>query len=93
MEGPWHRSNADSRSPAGDFRGWGPIGATTMVRKGRRIPRQRSLRARHLPPGFGGLNTKRHHFTAGKTRLGKNSTRAGDERLRSVLGGGEQTWP
>jgi transposase len=75
----WHRANADSRRVA-KIPGIGPIGATTLVMKAtnpRAFPS-----ARHFAAWIG--LTPKDHSTAGKTRLGK-ITRAGDERLRSVL--------
>jgi transposase len=75
----WHRANADSRRLA-EIPGLGPIGATTMVMKTsdpRAFPS-----GRHFAAWLG--LTPKDHSTAGKTRLGK-ITRAGDERLRSVL--------
>jgi transposase len=75
----WHRANPCSRRLA-EIPGIGPIGATALVMK---------------TPDAGGFPSGRHfaawlgltpkdHSTAGKTRLGK-ITRAGDERLRSLL--------
>ena len=75
----WHRANADSRRVA-KIPGIGPIGATTLVMKTTN-PRAFSS-ARHFAAWIG--LTPKDHSTAGKTRLGK-ITRAGDERLRSVL--------
>jgi transposase len=75
----WHRANADSRRVA-KIPGIGPVGATTLVMKTtnpRAFPS-----ARHFAAWIG--LTPKDHSTAGKTRLGK-ITRAGDERLRSVL--------
>jgi transposase len=75
----WHRANADSRRLAG-IPGVGPIGATALVMK---TPDPRAFPSgRHFAAWLG--LTPRDHSTAGKTRLGK-ITRAGDERLRSVL--------
>jgi transposase len=75
----WHRANADSRRLA-KIPGVGPIGATTLVMK---TPDPRAFRSgRHFAAWLG--LTPKDHSTAGKTRLGK-ITRAGDERLRSVL--------
>jgi len=75
----WHRANADSRRLA-KIPGVGPIGATSLVMK---TPDPRAFAsARHFAAWIG--LTPKDHSTAGKTRLGK-ITRAGDERLRSVL--------
>jgi transposase len=75
----WHRANADSRR-LGKIPGVGPIGATSLVMK---TPDPRAFAsARHFAAWIG--LTPKDHSTAGKTRLGK-ITRAGDERLRSVL--------
>jgi transposase len=75
----WHRANADSRRLA-RIPGVGPIGATTLVMK---TPDPRAFASgRHFAAWLG--LTPKDHSTAGKTRLGK-ITRAGDERLRSVL--------
>jgi transposase len=75
----WHRANADSRRLA-QIPGVGPIGATTLVMK---TPDPRAFASgRHFAAWLG--LTPKDHSTAGKTRLGK-ITRAGDERLRSVL--------
>jgi transposase len=75
----WHRANADSRRLA-KIPGVGPIGATTLVMK---TPDPRAFPSgRHFAAWLG--LTPKDHSTAGKTRLGK-ITRAGDERLRSVL--------
>jgi len=75
----WHRANADSRRLAG-IPGVGPIGATALVMK---TPDPRAFPSgRHFAAWLG--LTPKDHSTAGKTRLGK-ITRAGDERLRSVL--------
>ncbi len=75
----WHRANADSRRLA-QIPGVGPIGATTLVMK---TPDPRAFTSgRHFAAWIG--LTPKDHSTAGKTRLGK-ITRAGDERLRSVL--------
>ena len=60
--------------------GVGPIGATALVMK---TPDPRAFPSgRHFAAWLG--LTPKDHSTAGKTRLGK-ITRAGDERLRSVL--------
>src|SRR5467141_4712880 len=75
----WHRANACSRRLA-QIPGVGPIGATALVMK---TPDPRAFRSgRHFAAWLG--LTPKDHSTAGKTRLGK-ITRAGDERLRSVL--------
>jgi transposase len=75
----WHRANADSRRLA-QIPGIGPIGATMLVMK---TPDPRAFPSgRHFAAWLG--LTPKDHSTAGKTRLGK-ITRAGDERLRSVL--------
>jgi transposase len=75
----WHRANADSRRLA-KIPGVGPIGATTLVMK---TPDPGAFPSgRHFAAWLG--LTPKDHSTAGKTRLGK-ITRAGDERLRSVL--------
>ncbi len=75
----WHRTNADSRRLA-QIPGVGPIGATTLVMK---TPDPHAFASgRHFAAWLG--LTPKDHSTAGKTRLGK-ITRAGDERLRSVL--------
>ena len=75
----WHRANADSRRLA-QIPGLGPIGATTMVMK--TSDPHAFPSGRHFAAWLG--LTPKDHSTAGKTRLGK-ITRAGDERLRSVL--------
>jgi transposase len=75
----WHRTNAESRRLA-RIPGVGPIGATALVMK---TPDPRAFPSgRHFAAWLG--LTPKDHSTAGKTRLGK-ITRAGDERLRSVL--------
>jgi transposase len=75
----WHRANADSRRLA-KIPGVGPVGATSLVMK---TPDPRTFPSgRHFAAWLG--LTPKDHSTAGKTRLGK-ITRAGDERLRSVL--------
>jgi transposase len=75
----WHRANADSRRLA-QIPGIGPISATALVMK---APDPRAFPSgRHFAAWIG--LTPKDHSTAGKTRLGK-ITRAGDERLRSVL--------
>ena len=75
----WHRANATSRRLA-QIPGVGPIVATAMVMKAPDPPLFPS--GRHFAAWIG--LTPKDHSTAGKTRLGK-ITRAGDERLRSVL--------
>jgi len=75
----WHRANAESRRLA-QIPGVGPIGATALVMK---MPDPGAFSSgRHFAAWLG--LTPKDHSTAGKTRLGK-ITRAGDERLRSVL--------
>jgi len=75
----WHRANADSRRLA-TIPGIGPVGATSLVMK---TPDPHAFSSgRHFAAWIG--LTPKDHSTAGKTRLGK-ITRAGDERLRSVL--------
>jgi transposase len=75
----WHRAHADSRRLA-KIPGVGTIGATTLVMK---TPDPGAFPSgRHFAAWLG--LTPKDHSTAGKTRLGK-ITRAGDERLRSVL--------
>ena len=75
----WHRANADSRRLA-QIPAIGPIGATELVMK---TPDPRTFPSgRHFAAWLG--LTPKDHSTAGKTRLGK-ITRAGDERLRSLM--------
>lgn len=75
----WHRANPDSRRLA-EIPGIGPIGAPELVMK---TPDPGAFTsARHFAAWIG--LTPKDHSTAGKTRLGK-ITRAGDERLRSIL--------
>ena len=75
----WHRANADSRRLA-KIPGVGPICAVTLVLK---APDPHAFSSgRHFAAWMG--LTPKDHSTAGKTRIGK-ITRAGDERLRSVL--------
>ena len=75
----WHRANADSRRLA-KIPGVGPIGAATAVMK---TPDPGAYASgRHFAAWIG--LTPKDHSTAGKTRHGK-ITRAGDERLRSIL--------
>jgi transposase len=75
----WHRANADSRRLA-EIPGIGPVGAPELIMK---TPDPHVFTsARHFAAWIG--LTPKDHSTAGKTRLGK-ITRAGDERLRSVL--------
>jgi transposase len=75
----WHRANACSRRLA-QIPGIGPICATTLVMK---TPDPGAFASGRHFAAWAGL-TPKDHSTAGKTRLGK-ITRAGDERLRSVL--------
>ena len=75
----WHRANADSRRLA-QIPGIGPVGAAELIMKTPDPPVFAS--GRHFAAWIG--LTPKDHSTAGKTRLGK-ITRAGDERLRSVL--------
>jgi transposase len=75
----WHRANADSRRLA-QIPSIGPIGATTLVMK---APDPHQFASGRDFAAWIGL-TPKDHSTAGRTRLGK-ITRAGDERLRSVL--------
>ena len=75
----WHRATPDSRRLA-KIPGIGPVGATALVMK---TPDPRAFPSgRHFAAWLG--LTPKDHSTAGKTRLGK-ITRAGDERLRSML--------
>jgi len=75
----WHRANPDSRRLA-EIPGIGPVGAPELIMK---TPDPGTFTsARHFAAWIG--LTPKDHSTAGKTRLGK-ITRAGDERLRSVL--------
>ncbi len=75
----WHRANPDSRRLA-EIPGIGPVGAPELVMK---TPDPGAFTsARHFAAWIG--LTPKDHSTAGKTRLGK-ITRAGDERLRSIL--------
>jgi transposase len=75
----WHRANPDSRRLA-EIPGIGPVGAPELVMK---TPDPHAFAsARHFAAWIG--LTPKDHSTAGKTRLGK-ITRAGDERLRSIL--------
>lgn len=75
----WHHANADSQRLA-KIPGIGPVGATALVMK---TPDPHAFPSgRHFAAWLG--LTPKDHSTAGKTRLGK-ITRAGDERLRSVL--------
>jgi transposase len=75
----WHRANPDSRRLA-EIPGIGPVGAPELVMK---TPNPGTFTsARHFAAWIG--LTPKDHSTAGKTRLGK-ITRAGDERLRSIL--------
>jgi len=75
----WHRANPDSRRLA-EIPGIGPVGAPELIMK---TPDPGAFTsARHYAAWIG--LTPKDHSTAGKTRLGK-ITRAGDERLRSIL--------
>jgi transposase len=75
----WHRDNADSQRLA-QIPGIGPVGAPELIMK---TPDPHAFTsARHFAAWIG--LTPKDHSTAGKTRLGK-ITRAGDERLRSIL--------
>ncbi len=75
----WHRANPDSRRLA-KIAGIGPVGAPELVMK---TPDPGAFTsARHFAAWIG--LTPKDHSTAGKIRLGK-ITRAGDERLRSIL--------
>jgi transposase len=75
----WHRANPDSRRLA-KIPGIGPVGAPELIMK---TPDPGAFTsARHFAAWIG--LTPKDHSTAGKTRLGK-ITRAGDERLRSIL--------
>jgi transposase len=75
----WHRANPDSRRIA-QIPGIGPVGAPELIMK---TPDPGAFTsARHFAAWIG--LTPKDHSTAGKTRLGK-ITRAGDERLRSIL--------
>lgn len=75
----WHRANPDSRRLA-EISGIGPVGAPELIMK---TPDPGAFTsARHYAAWIG--LTPKDHSTAGKTRLGK-ITRAGDERLRSIL--------
>ena len=75
----WHRGNADSRRLA-QIPGIGPVGAPELIMK---TPDPGAFTSAWHFAAWIGL-TPKDHSTAGKTRLGK-ITRAGDERLRSVL--------
>jgi transposase len=75
----WHRAHPESRRLA-EIPGIGPVGAPELVMK---TPDPAAFTsARHFAAWIG--LTPKDHSTAGKTRLGK-ITRAGDERLRSIL--------
>jgi transposase len=75
----WHRANPGSRRLA-QIPGIGPVGAPELVMK---TPDPHAFTsARHFAAWIG--LTPKDHSTAGKRRLGK-ITRAGDERLRSIL--------
>lgn len=75
----WHKNNEQSRRLA-EVPSIGPIGAVLMTMK---VVDPRAYRAGRDLSAWIGL-TPKDHSTAGKTRLGV-ITRAGDERLRSVL--------
>lgn len=75
----WHRANACSRRLA-EIPGIGPIGASALVMK---APDPQAFASGRDFAAWMGL-TPKDHSTGGKTRLGK-ITRAGDERLRSLL--------
>jgi transposase len=75
----WHKSNEQSRRLA-EVPSIGPIGAVLLTMK---VVDPRAYRAGRDLSAWIGL-TPKDHSTAGKTRLGV-ITRAGDERLRSVL--------
>jgi transposase len=75
----WHRANPDSRRLA-EIPGIGPVGAPELIMK---TPDPDAYRSGRHYAAWIGL-TPKDHSTAGKTRLGKIS-RAGDERLRSIL--------
>jgi transposase len=75
----WHRANPGSRRLA-QIPGIGPVGAPELIMK---TPDPHAFTsARHFAAWIG--LTPKDHSTAGKMRLGK-ITRAGDERLRSIL--------
>jgi transposase len=75
----WHRADDRSRRLA-KIPGVGPIGATGLVMK---TPDPAAFPSgRHFAAWLG--LTPKDHSSGGKTRLGK-ITRAGDERLRSLL--------
>ena len=75
----WTRANADCRRLA-EVPGIGAVVASALVVK---TPDPHAFRSgRHFAAWIG--LTPKDHSTAGKTRLGK-ITRAGDERLRSLL--------
>ena len=75
----WHKDNELSRRLVA-IPGIGPIGASLMAMK---VADPRAFRSGRDFSAWLGL-TPKDHSTAGKTRLGV-ITRAGDERLRSVL--------
>jgi transposase len=75
----WHKGNPCSRRLA-RIAGVGPVGASLLVMKAPDPSLFKS--ARHFSAWMG--LTPKDHSTAGKQRLGV-ITRAGDERLRSVL--------
>lgn len=75
----WHRADPCSRRLA-QIPGLGPIGASMLVMK---APDPRAFPSGRYFAAWLGL-TPKDHSTGGKTRLGK-ITRAGDEKLRSLL--------
>jgi transposase len=75
----WHRQNELSRRLA-ELPTVGPIGASLLAMK---VPDPHAFRSGRDFAAWIGL-TPKDHSTAGKSRLGA-ITRAGDERLRSVL--------
>ena len=75
----WHKSNEQSRRLA-EIPGIGPIGAVLLTMK---VADPHAFRKGRDLAAWLGL-TPKDHSTAGKMRLGV-ITRAGDERLRSVL--------
>ncbi len=75
----WHRGDAASRRLA-KIEGVGPIGASLLVMK---TPAPEQFKSARDFAAWMGL-TPKDHSTAGRQKLGA-ITRAGDERLRSVL--------
>ena len=75
----WHRRSEASRRLA-EIPSVGPIGASLMVMK---TPDPAAFKSGRAFAAWLGL-TPKDHSTAGRTRLG-SITKAGDERLRSVL--------